>query len=330
METKQLIKVSIIIPNYNGLRYIKGCLDSLAKQLFQSFEIIIVDNASQDGSREYISENYPQIKLISLNQNYGFSKAVNEGIKASNCEYVVLLNNDTEVEKYWLKNLANCIEKDKKIFSCCSKMVQFLHRDKIDDVGDEYTILGWAYKRGDGAILNRYTKSERVFSSCAGAAIYRRNLFEEIGYFDEDFFAYMEDVDISYRANVQGYKNVYCSNAVVYHIGSATSGSKYNSFKVRLAARNNIYVFLKNMPFFQLLINSPFLFIGWVIKYLFFYKKGFSKEFLEGSKEAFNSLEKIGKVKYKNKNLKNYFVIEIVLIGNTFKYLFSKMTKGKS
>ena len=132
-------------------------------------------------------------------------------------------------------------------------MIRYSERDKIDDAGDEYTILGWAYKRGDGATVNKYNKSERVFSSCAGAAIYRRKLFEEIGYFDEAFFAYMEDVDISYRANIHGYKNIYCRDALVYHIGSATSGSKYNNFKVRLAARNNIYVILKNMPFFQLL-----------------------------------------------------------------------------
>ncbi|MBU3127143.1 glycosyltransferase family 2 protein [Clostridium tagluense] len=329
MKINQLIKVSIIIPNYNGLKYIKGCIDSLARQVFKNVEIIIVDNASQDGSCEYILKNYPRIKLISLKENYGFSKAVNEGIKASNYEYVVLLNNDTEVEGGWLENLVNCMEKDEKIFSCCSKMVQFLDRDKIDDSGDEYTILGWAYKRGDGADLNKYNKSERVFSSCAGAAIYRRKLFQEIGYFDEAFFAYMEDVDISYRANIHGYKNVYCSDAVVYHIGSATSGSKYNSFKVKLAARNNIYVFSKNMTFFQLLINSPFLFIGWFIKYLFFYKKGFSRDFVGGSKEAFNNLNKIDKVKYKNKNLKNYFQIEMFLIYNTFKYVFSKMKKEK-
>ncbi|MBU3143461.1 glycosyltransferase family 2 protein [Clostridium sp. CF012] len=329
MKINQLIKVSIIIPNYNGLKYIKGCLDSLAIQCFQNVEIIIVDNDSQDGSCEFISENYPQIKLLSLKENYGFSKAVNEGIKASNCEYVVLLNNDTEVEEVWLENLVNCIEQDEKIFSCCSKMVRFSERDKIDDAGDEYTILGWAYKRGDGAVLNKYNKSERIFSSCAGAAIYRKKLFEEIGYFDEDFFAYMEDVDISYRANIQGYKNIYCSEALVYHIGSATSGSKYNSFKVRLAARNNIYVFLKNMPIYQMLINSPFLFIGWIIKVLFFYKKGFYKEFLKGSKDAFSNLNTIDRVKYKNKNLKNYLLIEIFLICNTLKYIFSKIKIGK-
>jgi len=330
MKIDKLIKVSIIIPNYNGLKFIKGCLDSLAIQLFQDVEIIIVDNASQDGSYEYIYENYPQIKLLSLKENYGFSKAVNEGIKASNCEYVVLLNNDTEVDEFWLGNLVMCIEQDEKIFSCCSKMIQFSDRNKIDDAGDEYTILGWAYKRGDGDVLNKYNKSDRIFSSCAGAAIYRRKLFEEIGYFDEEFFAYMEDVDISYRANIHGYKNVYCCNAFVYHIGSATSGSKYNSFKVRLAARNNIYVFLKNMPFFQMLINSPFLFIGWIMKFLFFYKKGFSKEFLEGSNEAFSSFNTINKVKYRNKNLKNYFVIEIFLIYNTLKYIFSKIKGGNS
>ena len=324
-KSETLYKVSIIIPNYNGLKYIKVCLESLYMQSFKSFDIIIVDNDSQDGSCKFILQNYLQVNLITLKQNYGFSKAVNEGIKASNSEYIVLLNNDTEVDKFWLENLVNCIESDEKIFSCCSKMIRYSERDKIDDAGDEYTILGWAYKLGDGASIRRYNKHQRVFSSCAGAAIYRRKVFDEIGYFDENFFAYMEDVDISYRANIYGYKNVYCSDALVYHIGSATSGSKYNSFKVKLAARNNMYVAFKNMPILQLLINLPFLFLGWLIKYLFFYKKGFSKEFLQGTKEAFHSFNNIDKVKYKNKNLKKYFKIQLMMIKSTFKYIFLKL-----
>lgn len=321
------MKISIIIPNYNGKTFLKVCLDSIAKQTFKSYEIIIVDNNSTDGSYEYIQYNYPYVKVIKLSRNYGFSKAVNEGIKASNSEYIVLLNNDTEVDKFWLENLVNCIESDEKIFSCCSKMIRYSERDKIDDAGDEYTILGWAYKRGDGDSIRKYNKHQRVFSSCAGAAIYRRRVFDEIGYFDESFFAYMEDVDISYRANIYGYKNVYCNDALVYHIGSATSGSKYNSFKVKLAARNNIYVAFKNMPVLQLLINLPFLFLGWLIKYLFFYRKGFSNEFLQGTKEAFHGLNNIDKVKYKNKNLNKYFAIQLMMIKSTLKYIFFKLIR---
>ena len=319
------MKVSIVIPNYNGQKYLKDCLDSLSKQSFKEFETIIVDNASKDGSCEFILAHYPNAKLISLKQNYGFSKAVNEGIKASNSQYVVLLNNDTEVDKFWLENLVNCIEKDEKIFSCCSKMIQYSERDKIDDAGDEYNILGWAYKRGDGVSINKYNSNDEVFSSCAGAAIYRKAVFDEIGYFDESFFAYMEDVDISYRAKIYGYKNMYCSSSKVYHVGSGTSGSKYNSFKIKLAARNNLYVVFKNMPMLQLLINLPFIILGHIIKFIFFAKKGYMQDYINGLKEGIKNIKSISKVKYSSKNIINYIRIEWKMIINTFKYITYKL-----
>lgn len=325
MKVEVLYKVAIVIPNYNGLKYIKVCLESLYRQSFQNFEIIIVDNASQDGSCKFILENYRKQKLISLKQNYGFSKAVNEGIKASNSHYVVLLNNDTEVDKFWLENLVKCIESDEKIFSCCSKMIQYSERDKIDDAGDEYNILGWAYKRGDGASISKYHSDCEVFSSCAGAAIYRKAVFDEIGYFDESFFAYMEDVDISYRAKIYGYKNMYCSSAKVYHIGSATSGSKYNSFKIKLAARNNLFVVFKNMPLLQLLINLPFIILGHIIKLIFFAKKGYMQDYMSGLKESIKGIKKLNKVKYRNKNIINYIVIQWKMIINTYKYIIYKL-----
>ena len=321
------MKLSIIIPNYNGQKYLKDCLDSLSKQSFKEFDTIVVDNASKDGSCEFMIKNYYEIKLISFKENYGFSKAVNEGIKASNSKYVVLLNNDTEVDKFWLENLINCIEKDEKIFSCCSKMIRYSERDKIDDAGDEYNILGWAYKRGDGASINKYDNDFEVFSSCAGAAIYRKSVFNEIGYFDESFFAYMEDVDISFRAKIYGYKNMYCSSAKVYHIGSATSGSKYNSFKIKLAARNNLYLVLKNMPLLQLLINLPFIILGHIIKLIFFYKKGYMQDYMSGLKEGIKGIKNINKVKYTNKNIVNYVIIEWKMTINTFKYIISKLTR---
>lgn len=313
------MKVSIVIPNYNGKKYLKACISSLNNQSFKDFELIVVDNASKDDSIEFISENYSNVKLIALKENYGFSRAVDEGIKASNADYVVLLNNDTEVDKYWLENLVRCIEKDATIFSCCSKMIRYNEREKIDDAGDEYTVLGWALKNGDGSQISSFSKSKRVFSSCGGAAIYRRRVFSKIGYFDENFFAYLEDMDISYRANIHGYKNIFCSDALVYHIGSATSGSRHNSFKVKLAARNNIYLIYKNMPILQLIINLPFLLIGHLIKYLYFIKKGLSKDYKEGLVEAFKNLKQVNKVKYKNKNFINYIAIEVKLVVNVFK-----------
>jgi len=319
------MKVSIVTPSFNGQKYLKVCLDSLSKQLFKEFEMIIVDNASIDGSCEFISENNPEVKLISLAENYGFSKAVNEGIKNSNGEYVVLLNNDIEADIYWLENLVKSIEQDKNIFSCSSKMINYHNRNLIDDAGDNFNILGWAYKRGEGKNISKFTNGSKVFSSCAGAAIYRRSVFDEIGYFDENFFAYLEDVDICYRAKIHGYQNTYCSDAIIYHVGSATTGSKYNKIKARLVSRNNVYLIYKNMPSIQILINFPTIFIGMIIKLIFYYKRGLGKEYFYGIIEGFSNFNKISKNKFNLKYVKNYIKIELEMIINTLRYIIEKI-----
>lgn len=315
------MKASVIIPNYNGKKFLKSCFKSLKVQDL-AMEIIVIDNASQDGSAEYIKENYPELTLIENKENLGFAAAVNQGINASSSEYVFLLNNDVELEPSCISNLIKCIEKDENIFAVASKMVQYNDISKMDDAGDEYTILGWTKKVGDGKSPDLYKAERETFSACAGAAIYRKGILEEIGYFDENFFAYMEDVDISYRARIQGYKCVYCPEAVVYHFGSGTSGSRYNEFKIRLAARNNVYVPYKNMPWPQLALNFVFLLAGFFIKYIFFLRRGQGSIYLEGLKEGVNSLGKVERIRYKNENFIHYLKIEWLLIKNTFKFVF--------
>ncbi|MFI3211690.1 MAG: glycosyltransferase family 2 protein [Peptostreptococcaceae bacterium] len=318
--------IDVVIPNYNGNRFLKECIDSLYTQNHNDFRIIVIDNNSKDSDYEYLN-NYSNLEFIKLDDNYGFDYAVNKGIELSNGEFVVLLNNDTIATYNWLEELVKTIQRDKKIFSVCSKMIVNDNKNIIDDAGDKYNLLGWTLKIGDGEDISNHTITKEVFSSCAGAAIYRRSILDEIGYFDNHFFAYMEDVDISYRAKIHGYKNIYCADAKIYHIGSATTGSKYNAFKVKYAARNNIYVPYKNMPFIQLLINLPFLLLGFFIKYLFFIKKGFGKEYREGIIEGITTLNKVKKVKFKFKNLNNYLKIQCELIYNTFEYLFLKIFK---
>lgn len=313
--------VSVVIPNYNGKKYLETCMKSLMKQSLKPEEIIIVDNASKDGSIEYIKEEFKEkVTLICLDENYGFSKAVNEGIKKSTSEFIALLNNDTELDEKWLEELYKCIQKDEKIFSCCSKMLRFVERDIIDDAGDEYTLLGWGNKIGDGKASSDYEEDKEVFSSCAGAAIYRSSILEEIGLFDENFFAYLEDMDISYRARIYGYKNYYASKAKVYHIGSATSGSRHNSFKVKLAARNNIYLIHKNMPILQVTLNFIFIFMGILIKWMYFSIKGFGTDYIAGVFEGLTTKKKINRIKLKN-NLFNYIDIEKKLFKNTLNLL---------
>jgi len=313
--------VTVIIPNYNGKPFLKECLESVKNQSCP-LNVILVDNNSQDKSVEFIKNNYPEFTLIENPENIGFAAAVNQGIKAANSEYILLLNNDVQLEVDAISNLLKCIKKDENIFAVSSKIIQSNDRTKMDDAGDEYTIMGWTRRVGYGKSPDKYTEEKEIFSACAAASIYRRSVFEEIGYFDENFFAYMEDVDISYRARIHGYQCLYCPDAAVYHVGSASSGSRYNEFKIRLAARNNVYVPYKNMPWPQLILNGIFLFIGYFIKYLFFIRQGHGKVYLDGLKEGFRSLEKLDKVEYHHENLKNYFVIEWFLIKNTFKFLF--------
>ncbi len=319
--------ISVVIPNYNGREFLKECLDSLRGQFYSEYEIIIVDNGSSDGSKEYIREFYSYVRLVELDKNYGFSYAVNRGIEASAGECIALLNNDTKVDSNWLYSLYSVIQKDERVFSVGSKMIRFDDTNIIDDAGEEYNILGWAYQLGAGKSINKYNSEYEIFANCGGAAIYSKTILDKIGYFDESFFAYMEDIDIGYRALINGYKNIYAPSAKVLHIGSGTSGSKYNNFKARLVARNNVWVPYKNMPILQYIINLPFLVLGTLIKLLFFYKKGLAKDYIEGLREGIKGIKTLEKVRYKNRHLKYYIFVQWLLIKNTFKYVYEKVGK---
>lgn len=312
--------VTVIIPNYNGLKFLKPCMESLVRQNYAHYEILIMDNASTDGSIEYIRENFPQVNLVCLDKNYGFTGAVNQGIELSETPYFILLNNDTEVDPDFVGELVKAIEKSDRIFSCNAKMINFYDREIMDDAGDLYTIIGWAFQRGTGKSIHEYNKDKNIFSSCAGAAIYRKQVIDEIGALDPAHFAYLEDVDLGYRARIYGYRNTYCASSIVYHVGSGTSGSKYNSFKVKLTARNSIYLNYKNMPILQLIVNFFFLLLGYLVKTLYFAKKGFARDYLEGLREGMVNLDQCNKVKFQMKNLFHYFRIEAELIWNTFIY----------
>ena len=317
------MKVSVVTPNYNGERFLKNFFESLNDDSECIGEVIIVDNGSSDASLDYIksnSFNFP-IKLIENSQNLGFAPAVNQGILNANHDYIFSLNNDTEVKKGSIKQMLDLISSSQDIFSVQAKMLQYDNKELIDDVGDEYNLLAWTKKTGENHKSEEYTQVREIFSSCAGAALYKKSFLEELGMFDDNFFAYMEDVDLALRAKINGYRNLLCPQAIVYHIGSATSGSRYNEFKVRLAARNNVWVVYKNIPIPLKIVNFIFLFFGFLIKYLFFAKKGFGSIYLAGIKEGLSTRDKITKTKFKSINIKNYLKIEYRLIINTIKFL---------
>ena len=306
-------EVSVIIPNFNGMAYLDGVLSGLECQTVRNFEVILVDNGSSDGSCAFVASSYPWVHMIELPENFGFCKAVNEGIKASRAPYVLLLNNDIEVTPDFIEEMLAAIRRHKKAFSCAARMIQFHDRDRLDDAGNYYCALGWAYARGKGKDIHTCEKEEKIFASCAGAAIYRRKIFEKIGYFDEEHFAYLEDMDVGYRARINGYENWYAPKAMVYHVGSGTSGSRYNHFKTRYSSRNNVYLIYKNMPLLQIILNLPFLIGGFGTKLLFFTLKGFGKEYLAGIKNGFQISKKDRKVPFKFRNLPNYLKIQVEL-----------------
>lgn len=316
-----MASVTIIIPNYNGDAFIEKCLQSLKNQTNQDFEILVIDNASEDGSADYIEKNYPEIKLVRLEQNFGFCRAVNEGIKRTVTPYLILLNNDTECDPHFVDELFKAIDSNERIFSVSSKMLQMYHPELIDGAGDLYCALGWAFARGKDKNKSRYEKECNVFSACGGAAIYRRSVFEQIGYFDEFHFTYLEDVDVGYRARIMGYINRYTPKAVVYHAGSGTTGSRYNSFKVRIAARNSWYVIYKNMPALQIILNLPFFLIGFGIKALFFILKGYGREYLSGMKRGYLMCVQGRKFPFSSRFMGNYCKIQLELWINMVRRL---------
>ncbi len=313
-------KVTVVIPNFNGISFIGKCLDSLRVQDFTDFSVTVVDNGSSDGSRELVQKSYPEVHLIALPENRGFCGAVNEGIIHSDAQYVLLLNNDTEAEPGFVRAMYEEIEVRKRAFSCSAKILQYHDRTKMDDAGNYYNALGWAYARGKDRPEEKYNKSCRIFSSCGAAVIYRRSILDQIGIFDEEHFAYLEDLDLGYRARIAGYENWYIPAARVYHIGSATTGSRYNEFKIRYSSRNNIYLIYKNMPILQIILNLPFLVPGFFIKFLFFSLKGYGREYLAGIKNGFSICKngkKAGKkVKFRFGNLKNYAQLQLELWAN--------------
>ena len=314
------MNTTVIIPNYNGAHFMGPCLEALRNQTVQPAEIIVVDNGSSDESIPLLETAWPSVRIIATGENLGFAAAVNIGIKASSTSYVLLLNNDTEAEPGMIEYLEQAMRRNPRAFSAASKMIQLYHPDLLDSTGDLYTVVGWGVNRGQGRSSSLYNRSSRVFSACAGAAIYRREVFERIGYFDEKHFAYLEDIDIGYRARVYGYSNIYEPKAVVRHVGSGTSGSKYNSFKVHLSARNSVWLNYKNMPAAQLVVNALPLMLGYLVKTGFFIGNGFARDYLKGLAEGVRTCRECKRIPFTGRHYLSCLLIQLELNINFILY----------
>ncbi|NLZ16283.1 MAG: glycosyltransferase family 2 protein [Desulfobulbaceae bacterium] len=278
--------IDIVIPNYNGRQLLDTCLQSIRAQSYEFWRIIVVDNGSSDGSAAYIRQHYPDVQLLTLPENIGFSAAVNRGIEAGEAPLVFLLNNDTELECNCLQQLANAAAASPADFFA-AKMINYHERHLLDGAGEGFLRGGAGYRIGtmeaDGP---PYEVSRQVFGACGGAALYRRQTLREVGLFDADFFAYLEDVDWNLRAARMGKVCRYVAEARVYHIGSATSGSKFNDFTIRLSTRNSFFVLARNYSGQMLVRYSILIGVYQFFWLLFVCKKRQLIPYLRGLAEA--------------------------------------------
>lgn len=250
---KKQSKVSIVIPTYNGSKLLQKCLASLIKQNIKPYEILIVDNGSTD--RTSIDfRNRKDTKYIRLNRNHGFAKACNIGIKKAKGDLVAILNNDAFPEREWLQNILEAVNRHPEVSVFASRILKFNAPNVIDSVGDYINHELRVLHRGEGELdLGQFNKDEYIYLVPATAAVYRKKYFAQIGLFDEDFNSYFEDVDLSLRGILQNCKYLYVHNAIVKHIGKATSDKIYLT-RGFLEVRNSILVWLKNLPI-RVLIN---------------------------------------------------------------------------
>jgi hypothetical protein len=302
--------IEIIIPNWNGKDMLAHCLLSLRRQTFSGFCVTVVDNGSRDGSIELVAGEFPEVRLIQLEHNTGFSIAVNKGIETASAPWLLLLNNDMEVAADCLENLRVAIGKYPEYDFFALKMMSFHRREYIDGAGDAVLRGGVGYRLGTMETdCDRYRQDRETFGACAGAALYAKQFFMKVGLFDGDFFAYLEDVDLNMRARRLGSRCMFLAGAIVFHIGSASSGSKINALTVRLSTRNNFYVLLKNyslgmvVRFFPAIAAYQF---AWMV---FCLKKGMFGAYVSGLVQVAGSLPQL--VEKRRKMLENKALLPI-------------------
>jgi GT2 family glycosyltransferase len=255
--------ISIVIPNYNGARYLDPCLRSLQSQSYTNIEIVVVDNASDDRSVEIVRQAAPKAILLRNSHNMGFAAGANAGIRASHGDWVAILNNDTEAAKDWLAEWVRAIQNHPDAAFLACKILEFFDRTRLFSAGDCFLRAGIGYRRGQEQHDREDFQQEcEIFSTSGCAALYRKSVLEEIGYFDERFFAYLEDVELGLRLQAANHNGYYVPRAEVYHYGAATSGGEFSRLAVRLRTRNSVLLLLKSVPGKFLWRCLPMIFVA--------------------------------------------------------------------
>jgi GT2 family glycosyltransferase len=312
--------ISIIIVNYNGGLLTVDCLRSLEEQTLDAFEVVIVDNGSSDGSVALIesflrnSHLSSVTTIVRLVRNLGFAGGNKEGVRFAKGRYIALLNNDTEPDENWLEELAKQMDGDSRIGVCASKLMVF-NSNRIDSAGDGYTRTLKGFKNGEGEESNKFNEQKLVFGACAGAALYRKETLDEIGFLDEDFFLIHEDTDFNFRAQLAGWKVLYVPTAVVYHKVRSSIGSM-SDMAIYYTLRNSEFVWIKNIPFGVFLRCFPEFILGIVSEFLYFaIKHRRFRLFVKAKKDALKLLPLMLRKRksiMKTKKVSNSYLISIM------------------
>ncbi len=239
------MRVSVIIPNWNGAAHLPVCLTALRAQTERGFEVLIADNGSTDGSLDLLAREFPEVRVLALGRNLGFTGACNAGLRAAHGDFLALLNNDTEAHPDWLREVLAAFERHPRAGLIASKMLLFDRRDILHTAGDLFKTDGTPGNRGVWETDHGQYPEGPVFSANGGSAVYRRTLLDQVGLLDDDFFFSCEDVDLAWRAQLAGWPAVYAPQAVVYHKLSASGGGVTASFH---DGRNFLYLLAKDVP----------------------------------------------------------------------------------
>jgi GT2 family glycosyltransferase len=287
-------EISVIVLNWNGKHFLGTCLSALRRQTFRDFETILVDNASQDGSVEYVRKNFPEVRLIALNENRGFTGgniAGWESVRNGPAEgLIVLLNNDTEAHPQWLEEFHKASRAYPRAGIFASKMMMFDDRNRIENCGVGMSTIGFTIDLGRGETDSSiWSEARQVFGACAGAAAYRRSMLEDIGFLDNDFFMTSEDVDLSFRAQLRGYECWMIPGAIVYHCYRGAM-SKFPARQAFFTHRNSEFVYLKNMPAGLMLGHLPARVIYELAATFYSFREGYARTFLKAKGDALRQL----------------------------------------
>lgn len=288
-EEKSSRLVTVLVINWNGAHVLEECLQGLRAQSFPDYSVIVVDNGSTDGSLELLHDHHPDVKVIALPRNEGFARANNIVLKGLTTPYVALVNNDVLLAPNWLQVMVHALNGHPQAWAAACKMVSAFCPHIVDRAGDAYTIEGAGLLRGRGERAQDYAKREWVFGACAGASLYRTKVFQELGFFDEDFFLLYEDVDLSFRAVLRGYRCLYVPEAVALHRVSYSVG-RDSALSVYYGQRNLEWVYVKNMPLSLLALTLPLHIIYNIGAGLYLARKGRGREFLRAKVSALRGL----------------------------------------